>query len=200
MATPTSAEELRQHLDDQYRELRAAGVSHDDALRAMADDVNARSIEARAPRSGAVAADVRYALRTLRKNPGFTAVVLLTLALGIGANAAIFSVVNGVLLRPLPYRDADRLMVIWGDLTASGLNDIPASAGEYVDYRDRSHAFEQVAAYDTVGFNLTGGGEPERVEGAVVTASLFPLLGASAQVGRTFSPTRTSQAATTSWC
>jgi len=114
--------------------------------------------------------------------------VLLTLALGIGANAAIFSVVNGVLLRPLPYRDADRLMVIWGDLRRPGLNDIPASAGEYVDYRDRSHAFEQVAAYDTIGFNLTGGGEPERVEGAVVSTTFFTLLGASAQVGRTFVP------------
>jgi putative ABC transport system permease protein len=180
------AEELRQHLDDQYRELRAAGASHDDALRAMADDLNAvRSSRSRL-RPELIAADVRYAFRTLRRNPGFAVVVLLTLALGIGANAAIFSVVNGVLLRPLPFRDADRLMVIWGDLKRPGLNDIPASAGEYVDYRDRSHAFEQVSAYDTVGFNLTGGGEPERVEGAVVTTTFFSLLGASAQVGRTF--------------
>ena len=180
------AEELRQHLDDQYRELRAAGASHDDALRAMADDVSAVRSRRSGLRPELIAADVRYAFRTLRRNPGFAIVVLLTLALGIGANAAIFSVVNGVLLRPLPYRDADRLMVIWGDLKRPGLNGIPASAGEYVDYRDRSHAFEQVAAYDTVGFNLTGGGEPERVEGAVVTTTFFSLLGASAQVGRTF--------------
>jgi len=179
------AEELRQHLDDQYRELRAAGASHDDALRAMADDVNAVRSRRSGLRPELVAADVRYAFRTLRRNPGFAIVVLLTLALGIGANAAIFSVVNGVLLRPLPYRDADRLMVIRGDLKRPGLNDIPASAGEYVDYRDRSHAFEQVAAYDTVGFNLTGGGEPERVDGAIVSTTLFSLLGASAQVGRT---------------
>ena len=180
------AEELRQHLDDQYRELRAAGASHDDALRAMADDVNAVRSRRSGLRPELIAADVRYAFRTLRRNPGFAIVVLLTLALGIGANAAIFSVVNGVLLRPLPFRDADRLMVIWGDLKRPGLNDIPASAGEYVDYRDRSHAFEQVSAYDTVGFNLTGGGEPERVEGAVVTTTFFSLLGASAQAGRTF--------------
>jgi putative ABC transport system permease protein len=179
------AEELRQHLDDQYRELRAAGASHDDALRVMADDVNAVRSRRSGLRPELIAADVRYAFRTLRRNPGFAIVVLLTLALGIGANAAIFSVVNGVLLRPLPYRDADRLMVIWGDLKRPGLNDIPASAGEYVDYRDRSHAFEQVAAYDTVGFNLTGGGEPERVDGAIVSTTLFSLLGASAQVGRT---------------
>jgi putative ABC transport system permease protein len=179
------AEELRQHLDDQYRELRAAGASHDDALRAMADDVNAVRSRRSGLRPELIAADVRYAFRTLRRNPGFAIVVLLTLALGIGANAAIFSVVNGVLLRPLPYRDADRLMVIWGDLKRPGLNDIPASAGEYVDYRDRTHAFEQVAAYDTVGFNLTGGGEPERVDGAIVSTTFFSLLGASAQVGRT---------------
>jgi putative ABC transport system permease protein len=182
------AEELRQHLDDQYRELRAAGASHDDALRAMADDVSAVRSKRFGLRPELIAADVRYAFRTLRRNPGFAIVVLLTLALGIGANAAIFSVVNGVLLRPLPYPDADRLMVIWGDLRRPGINDIPASAGEYVDYRDRSHAFEQVAAYDTVGFNLTGGGEPERVEGAVVSTTFFTLLGASAQVGRTFVP------------
>ena len=180
------AEELRQHLDDQYRDLRAAGASHDDALRAMADDVNAVRSRRSGLRPELIAADVRYAFRTLRRNPGFAIVVLLTLALGIGANAAIFSVVNGVLLRPLPYRDADRLMVIWGDLRRPGVNQIPASAGEYLDYRDRSHAFEQVAAYDTVGFNLTGGGEPERVEGAVVTTTFFALLGASAQAGRTF--------------
>jgi putative ABC transport system permease protein len=179
------AEELRQHLDDQYRELRAAGASHDDALRAMADDVNAVRSKRSGLRPELIAADVRYAFRTLRRNPGFAIVVLLTLALGIGANAAIFSVVNGVLLRPLPYRDADRLMVIRGDLKRPGLNDIPASAGEYVDYRDRSHGFEQVAAYDTVGFNLTGGGEPERVDGAIVSTTFFSLLSASAQVGRT---------------
>ena len=180
------SEELRQHLDDQYRELRAAGASHDEAMREMADDLKAvRSIRS-VLRPELIAADVRYSLRTLRRNPGFATVVLLTLALGIGANAAIFSVVNGVLLRPLPYRDADRLMVIRGDLRRPGLNDIPASAGEYVDYRDRGHVFEQVAAYDTVGFNLTGGGDPERVDGAVVTTTFFSLLGASAQVGRTF--------------
>jgi predicted permease len=180
------SEEFRQHLDDQYHELRAAGSTHDETMRAMEDDVSAvRSGRARL-RPEVVAADVRYALRTLRKNPGFTAVVLLTLALGIGANAAIFSVVNGVMLRPLPYRDANRLMVIWGDLHRPGVGEIPTSAGEYVDYRDRSRAFEQLAAYDTLGFNLTGNGGPERVEGAVVTASLFSLLGVSAQVGRTF--------------
>ena len=178
-------EEVEQHLDDRYEELLASGVSPEEATRMVDEEIRGWT-----PRSGAldgVAGDVRYACRSLGKHPGFAIVVILTLALGIGANAAIFSVVNAVLLRPLPYRDADRLVFISGDLHRPGANEIPVSAGEFADYRDRAHAFEHVAAYDTVGFNLTGIGEPERLEGAVVTASLFPLLGVSAQVGRTFS-------------
>ena len=178
-------EEMRQHFDDEYDALRAAGTSHEDAMAALAEDV-AAAVPAAARPVEEIRADLRDALRSLRKYPAFTTVVLLTLALGIGANAAIFSVVNAVLLRPLPYHDADRLVVIWGDLHRPGVNEIPASAGEFADYRNRSHAFEHVAAYDTLGFNLTGSGEPERLEGAIVSASLFPLLGASAQIGRTF--------------
>jgi putative ABC transport system permease protein len=199
-------EELAQHLQDRYRELVAGGATEDAAKRAMVAELDeadlvrdltrverpippdaiAAGAESRSPMSD-IGGDLRYAIRALRKSPGFTTVVLLTLALGIGANAAIFSVVNAVILRPLPYRDASRLVVIWGDLRRPGVNEIPASAGEYVDYRDRNRAFEQVAAYDTAGFNLTGGGEPERVDGAITTASLFPLLGATAEIGRTFS-------------
>jgi putative ABC transport system permease protein len=176
-------QEMRQHLDDEYAALRAGGASHDEAMRELAIDVEeARTATPIADLGG----DLRYAVRSLRQHPGFTAVVLATLALGIGANAAIFSVVNAVLLRPLPYEGADRIVVLWGDLHRPGVNEIPASAGEYVDYRDRSHAFDHIAVYDTAGFNLTGGEAPERVDGAIVTASLFPLLGASAQIGRTF--------------
>ena len=79
-------------------------------------------------------------------------------------------------------------MVVLGNLHRAGVEEIPASAGEFVDYRDNARAFEYVAAYDTLGFNLTGNGEPERVEGAMVTASLFPLLGVTAEIGRTFAP------------
>jgi putative ABC transport system permease protein len=177
-------EEIEQHLQDRYAELLTSGVAPDEAARLVREEIRGWT-----PRAGAldgVAGDVRYACRSLGKHPGFAIVVVLTLALGIGANAAIFSVVNAVLLRPLPYHDADRLVVIWGDLHRPGVNEIPTSAGEFADYRDRTHAFEHIAAYDTLGFNLTGGGEPERLEGAIVTASLFPLLGASAEVGRTF--------------
>ena len=178
-------EEMRQHLDDEYDALRARGAGHDEAMRRLAGDVDELA-STRSRRAGAVSSDVRFAWRALRKTPGFTTVVVLTLALSIGANAAIFSVVNAVVLRPLPYPDAARLMVVWGNLHRPGVEEIPASAGEYVDYRDQVRSLEQVAAYDTLGFNLTGGGEPERVDGAVVTASVFPLLGVNAQVGRTF--------------
>jgi predicted permease len=177
-------DEIEQHLEDRYRELVAAGAPPDEAARVVLEEV--RGWTPRPARLDGVRGDLTFALRTLRKNPGFTLVVLLTLALAIGANAAIFSVVNAVVLRPLPYREANRLVAVWGNLRRPGVEEIPASAGEYVDFRDRNHTLDAVAAYDTLGFNLTGGSEPERVEGAVVTASLFTLLGASADIGRTF--------------
>ena len=129
--------------------------------------------------------DLRYGIRMLMKHPGFTAVSVITLALGIGANTAIFSVVDAVMLRPLPYKDAERLVVLSGDLHRPGLKSIPLSAPEYVDY-SQSNAFEEIAAYDLQGFNLTGGDEPERLLGAVATASLFPLLGVQPARGRVF--------------
>ena len=134
-------EEMRQHLDDEYAALRARRGQRRGSDAGTGG--RPRRDAARPRRSRDVTGDVRYALRSLRKHPAFTAVVLPTLALGIGANAAIFSVVNAVLLRPLPYagRRSDR--VIWGNLHRPGVDRIPASAGEYADYRDRSRAFEQ---------------------------------------------------------
>src|SRR5687767_11983660 len=114
--------------------------------------------------------DLRYALRLLFKNPGFTAVAVLTLALGIGANTAIFSVINTVLLRPLPYKDPDRLVMVWEDDTKGGYpRDTPAVAN-YVDWRDQNQVFESMAAMADQSFNLTGVGEPERIEGRRVSA------------------------------
>jgi putative ABC transport system permease protein len=177
-------EEIEQHLDDRYRELIARGVSPDAAARLVRDEVRGWTPR-RAPFDG-VGGDLRFAIRTLRRNAGFAAVVLLTLALGIGANAAIFSVVNAVVLRSLPYPNGDRLVVVRGNLHRAGVEDIPASAGEYVDYRDRSRAFDEIAAYDTTGFNLTGGGEPERVDGALVSGNFFAALGTGPEIGRPF--------------
>ena len=130
--------------------------------------------------------DLRYALRSLRKQPGFAAVVVVTLALGIGASTAIFSVVNAVLLRPLPFAHAERLQVVWGNYRALNIERLPAKAAEYEDYAKQTEAFDAVAAYANHSFNVTSGTEPERVRGAYVSANLFPMLEALPGVGRLF--------------
>jgi predicted permease len=130
--------------------------------------------------------DLRYALRGFLKRPAFAAIAIITLALGIGANSAIFSVVNSIVLRPLPYGDSSRLMVLWGNLHNNGLNETELSAPEFVDVQQQSQSFETLAAYTTQGFNLSGFDQPERLRGAVVSASLFATLKAQPAIGRTF--------------
>jgi putative ABC transport system permease protein len=131
--------------------------------------------------------DVRYGLRMLAKNPGFTAVAVVTLALGIGANTAVFSLLDTILLRPLPYRNPEQLVVVSETVPQMGGDtEVGVAAGEYLDYRDRSRSFVQAAAYEAAGFNLTGEGTPLRVNAAAVTASVFSLLGVPPHVGRTF--------------
>ena len=130
--------------------------------------------------------DIRYAVRGLFKRPGFTAIVVITLALGIGTSTAIFSVVNAVLLRPLPYPNSDQLVMIWGE-QIRGVHKWSASPQEFLDYRDRNHSFSGVATYTYMGRDLTGGaGDPERVETAKVTAQFFSVLGTQPLRGRSF--------------
>src|ERR1051326_4847601 len=121
--------------------------------------------------------DVRFALRTLWTNRGFALIAVAALALGVGANSAIFSVVNAVVLRPLPYKDPERLVALWVSLNQKGFEELEVSAPEFTDFRTRASVFEQVAAYYAGGFNMTGAGEPERIQGAYASASLFPALG-----------------------
>jgi len=130
--------------------------------------------------------DARYSIRMLRKNPGFTVVAVIALALGIGANSAIFSVVNAVLLRPLPFKDPAGLVRIWGKIEKAGIPKNWISQPELLDLKEQSQAFEGIAAYESGGANLTGSGEPLRVNMASVNASLFPILGIQASLGRTF--------------
>jgi len=132
--------------------------------------------------------DIRYGCRLLMRNPGFSAIAVLTLAIGIGASTAIFSVVDTVLLRPLPYRQPDKLVVVTESLPGMSTDEIGVSAAEYQDYRDRNRSFSQVAAYESSGFNLTGVGQPSRVNAAALSASAFPLLGVSPELGRAFTP------------
>jgi putative ABC transport system permease protein len=132
--------------------------------------------------------DLHYGARVLAKNPGFTATAIAALALGIGANTAVFSIVNAVLLTPLPYQDPSQLVAIWETDRKRGVGQNAVAPANYLDWRDRSTAFAEMAAVEiSQGFNLTGLAEPERIAGARVTASLFPLLGVKPRVGRAFS-------------
>ena len=124
----------------------------------------------------------------LRRDPGFAVIAILALALGIGANTAIFSVVNAALLRPLPYPDGARLMVVWDRLSKLGIAEFPVSYANYLDYKAGNRVFENVAAFSAAEFNLTTADSAERVPGVRVSANLFAMLGAAAVVGRVFLP------------
>jgi len=127
--------------------------------------------------------DLRYALRLMAKSPGFTAIAVLTLALGIGANTAIFTVVNAVLLRPLGFRDPSSLVLV---AEKSAFPTISTSFQNYIDWRDQSHSFESLEATRGTTITLIGAGEPERLNARMATAPLFSLLGVNAVLGRTF--------------
>lgn len=137
---------------------------------------------------GTIWQDLRYAIRTLRRNPGFTGVAVLTLAPGIGANTAIFSVVNAVLLRPLSYKDSERLVMCWQ--VEPRLSRAPVTGPDYLDWKEQNQVFESIAA-GTEGLgraSLTGLGEPEAVLAAPVSAGLFEMLGKNALYGRVIRP------------
>jgi putative ABC transport system permease protein len=130
--------------------------------------------------------EIKVALRGLLKSPGFSAIAIATLALAIGANSAVLSLTNALLIRPLPYRAPEQLVLLWEQFRAQGLERIPVSAPEFVDYEKQTRSFERIAAFDYESFNLSAGANPERVQGAVVSPSLFDLLGIPPSRGRTF--------------
>ena len=130
--------------------------------------------------------DLRYALRQLVKSPAFTAVAVLTLALGIGANTAVFSLINALLVRPLPYQEPSRIALIWEQFATQGLDRIPVSAPEYLDLEKEFQSGTGLAAFNYQTFNLGDGDVPERISGAAVSPSLFPLLGVEPIRGRVF--------------
>src|SRR5918999_1074921 len=199
-------DELAQHLEDRYEELRRRGDSDDAARAATLEELSEMStLESvlRTERGRAAASeitlgrvrgrplesvvhDVRYALRSLRASPGYTTASVLTLSLAIGACTLIFSVANGVLLRPLPYRDSGRLVQYWGTAPEKGLPEVSYPEGMFAAHRDRTRTLETVAAYDGMGATLTGVGDPRRVFGAYVSLDFFRVLGAQPMLGRTF--------------
>jgi putative ABC transport system permease protein len=135
--------------------------------------------------------DIRYAFRQIRKAPAFAAVAVITLALGIGANTAIFSVVNGVLLRPLALKDPDRLVRIWHTPPQSsfpGISTFSVSPANYLDWQSQNHVFDSMAIYGYYGFTITGGDKPEQVDASSVSAGFFSTLGVQPELGRALSP------------
>ena len=200
-------EELSQHLDDVYQQAIQSGLTADHAYQAALrelDDSELLGKELRRiplpvqyqpvllgePRKANAIADLqqdlRYGLRTLIKNPAFTIVAVIALALGIGANSAIFSVVNTVLVRPLPYKDPDRLVMVWEDASKQGFPHNTPAPANFIDWRNQNQVFEGMAALHRQSYNLTGSDEPERIDGRRVSANLFELLGVQPLKGRWF--------------
>jgi putative ABC transport system permease protein len=200
-------EEISQHLEDEFDSALSGGATEADALREAGsglDDLLKRKlqrVEQRVPQNppsmgmrqkshffADIGQDVRFALRMFGKNPAFTAVAALALALGIGANTAIFSVVDAILLRPLSFKNPEQLVMIFENATHLGFPKNTPSPANFLDWRKQSTLFDGMAAFAEQSFNLTGVGEPERLDGRRVSANLFDLLGVRAIVGRTFVP------------
>ena len=129
--------------------------------------------------------DIRYGVRSLLKRPGFTAIAVITLALGIGANTTLFSFVNGILLRPLPYKDPGQLVILDETAPKQGIKSFSVSFPNFVDWREQNHVFEDVAVYQEGSYSLVGAGEPEQIRGARISQGLFELLGVAPKLGRT---------------
>src|SRR5438034_8157375 len=187
----------------------SCGTPEEEARRRILEELKApdllgrelQHMESPAPRNGVtpgtetkgnlfadLAQDLRYGLRTLLKNPGFTIVAVSALALGIGANSAIFSVVNAVLLRPLSFKNPEQLVMVWENATHAGFPKKTLSPPNFLDWQRQNTVFTGMAAMAERSFNLTGVGEPERLDGRRVSANLFELLGVPALLGRTFVP------------
>ena len=189
------AAELEAHLDEKIAELIAAGMHPDQArAHALRHFGNRTRLLERCREKWAfmpldeIGQDVRYALRMLRKSPVFTAVAVLSLTLGIAANILIFSAVDNVLLRSLPYPQPRRLFALWSRSAPHGAEPMHVSAADFYDWRAQSHAFESLAAYASWPMNLTDIDEPRRLATELVSASLFATLGVQAHIGRTFAP------------
>jgi putative ABC transport system permease protein len=195
------ASEIAFHIDMRTRELVASGMSPEraraeaiavfgdqDLIEAATRNERRRFVRLKNWRDHASSAaqDIRYATRTLRRAPGFTAAVLVTLALGIGANTAIFSMVNGVLLRRLPYANGDRLVTLEHPVRSLSIGDIGFSPTEAGDFRASLSSLDGVAEYHSMSFDLLGHGEPRRVQTGVVSADFFDVLGVRPLLGRAF--------------
>jgi putative ABC transport system permease protein len=201
------AEELAQHVEDRFRELVISGASEEDARCAVLAELSEheklqselRRLESPVTREpvilggqrrnvmGDLWQDLRFGFRMLAKKPGFSALATVTLTLGIGANTAMFSVVNAVLIKPLPFEDPNKLVLFYETQRPDGYSGLGAVCdADYPDWKSQSEAFGKIAAFQGSPLNLTGPGSPERVVGRAVDADLFPLLGVQPALGRGF--------------
>jgi putative ABC transport system permease protein len=188
-------EELNSYVESMVAEKVCRGISPDDAVREARREIGGLEQVKQGVRDARTGAfvegfiqDVRYALRSLAGSFGFSSIIVLTLALGIGANSAIFTLVNGVILKPLPYPDSDRLVMLWETSVQSDKPGTVAPANFY-DWRKENHSFEKMAAINTYpDFILTGSGEAQRLAGAEVSQEFFSLLGVQMALGRDFLP------------
>src|SRR5215471_8247726 len=202
-------EELSQHLEETYDRALSNGASEKEARERVMEELNTAGLLRRELKhlerpvsqdpvaSGTqekinlfadLGQDVRYGLRMLAKSPAFTAIAVIALALGIGANSAIFSVVDAVLLRPLPFKNPGQLVMVWENAAHLGFPRDTPSPANFLDWQKQATGFTGMAAMIERSFNLTGIGEPERLEGRRVSGNLFQLLGISTRLGRTFVP------------
>ncbi len=194
-------EELAFHLAMRARYFEARGMSPDEARRAAAErfgdvarignqlrdhDRRRQQVHQRKEFMGDLAQDLTYGLRALRRSPGFSVVAILTIALGIGATTAIFSVISGVVLRPLPYVEPDRIVMVWMDNTRQGIEKDIHSYPNFNDYRSQNTVLSDMAGFGNASLTLTGGDEPQRIRGASAEASLFRVLRATPAIGRVF--------------
>jgi len=187
--------ELRFHVEAYAEDLVRSGVAREEALRRARiefggiEQMKEECRETRGVRHlEALAQDVRYGLRMLRKNPGFTAIAVFTLALGIGANTAIFSLINTVLLHPLPYKNADQLVTVWGTNRTRGFTTDLVSPLDFADWRSQNHVFEGMATSTDTMYTLTGTGEPALIVAYSFSSDYFHVLGVDPLLGRTFLP------------
>jgi putative ABC transport system permease protein len=188
------AESIREHLEERVADLMDRGMTQEQAERAARIEFgNVTVMEERSREVWQWAlveslwADVKFAGRQMRKAPAFTITCLLTLALGIGANTAVFSAINTILLHPLPYQDPGSLVLITETLPLlNGDNAVGVSAQEYLDYKQQNSVFSDVAASEPIEFNLTGSGQPQRVNAARISATALPVLGVVPEIGRNF--------------
>src|SRR5215813_11161611 len=188
-------EEIGAHLEMETQEKINDGLSREEALYAAKRAFGSVALATEDSRAWwgfgmleELWQDLHYGARLLMKQPGFTVIAVVTLALGIGANTAIFSLVNTVLLRPLPLPEPDRLMTFNHSAPAQGLAELNLNNAHFAFYRDRSRMFEKMAAYEGAEFALTGAGDPEVLAGAAVTFNYFDVLGQSPLHGRSFLP------------